>query len=249
MNKFKLIELISICAFSAGILATVIAVPVKSYMEHQEYLENIKGNEENNNTGQVKPRPVLESIKATLKKDIVYYANDIAEARNEHFDVVANYSLEGSENYQEVVETSKFEVSTAATFYRDGGDITISYRGKTDVVNVSLVPVTLENISLVVTPYTINYAVGSTFDDAGMVLKAVYNDGSSKTLSSADYVVDKIKALTLDDTKVVVSYTEEGLTKTCDVDIKVTQTLNNGEVKNVLIPNTPIVNDGDVLTT
>lgn len=248
MNKFKLIELISICAFSAGILATVIAVPVKSYLEHQDYLENIKQNEEENNGGQVKPRPVLESIKATLKKDIVYYANDIAEARNEHFDVVANYSLEGSENYQEVVETSKFEVSTAATFYRDGGDITISYRGKTDVVNVSLVPVTLENISLVVTPYTINYAVGSTFDDAGMVLKAVYNDGSSKTLSSADYVVDKTKALTLDDTKVVVSYTEEGLTKTCDVNIKVTQTLNNGEVKNVLIPNTPIVNDGDVLT-
>ena len=103
MNKFKLIELISICTFCAGILATVIAVPVKSYLEHQDYLENIKQNEEENNGGQVKPRPVLESIKATLKEGVVYYANDIAEARNEHFDVVANYSLEGSENYQEIL--------------------------------------------------------------------------------------------------------------------------------------------------
>ena len=187
MKNYKLIETISISVFVVGILATVVAAPIMSYLEHQEYLEDIKQNEQDNDVGQVKPRPVLESIEATLKEGIVYYANDIAEAKNEHFDVVANYSLSGSENYQEVVETSKFEVSTASTFYRDGGDITISYRGKSDVVNVSLVPVTLEELLLTVTPYTTNYAVGSTFDDAGMILKAVYNDGSSKILTSAGW--------------------------------------------------------------
>lgn len=246
MSKFALFEKIGISIFCVSMVAALISVPVFSYNNYKEYLEEIEENEQNNVT--VQPRPVLESIEATLKEGVVYYANDIAEAKNEHFNVIANYTLEGSENYQEIVETSKFEVSTAATFYKNGGDITVSYRGKTDVVKVELVPVALESLSVLLTPYTINYATGDTFNPEGMVIQALYNDGSSKTLESSDYIVDQTTQLKLDDTKVVVSYTEGEITKTVDVAIKVFNSLDNGSIKSVIFPNKPIVDNGDLLT-
>ena len=231
-----------------GLVATafvVIAIPMKSYNEYKDYLAQIEQQNEENKQQQVKP--VLESITVTLKEGVKYYANDMAEARAEHFTVVANYT-KGEESYSEPVEEGKFSVKTAANFYSVGGDITISYRGATATVTVELVPVVLESISVEVAPYTVNYAAGATFDDAGMIIRANYNDGSSKILSAEEYSVDKETPLTTADNKVTVSYGSGENVKTVSVEINVSDVLDNGAVETIVIVNNAIVNAGDPIT-
>ena len=231
-----------------GVLATafvVIAIPMKSYNEYKDYLAAIEQQNEENKQAAIKP--VLESITVSLKEGVRYFANDMAEARVEDFIVVANYT-KGEESYSEPVEEGKFSVKTAADFYSVGGDITVSYRNASVVIKVELEPVLLESIDVKVAPYTVKYAAGSTFDNTGMIITAVYNDGSVKTLSGEDYVVDMSTALTTSDKKVTVSYTEGELVKTVDVEIAVSETLDDGAVKSIVIVDNAIVNAGDVIT-
>lgn len=46
---------------------------------------------------------------------------------------------------------------------------------------------TLDCITIVTPPTKLAYTVGETFDEAGLVVKATYDDNGSKTLSSAEY--------------------------------------------------------------
>ncbi len=242
----KLIERIILCAVAVVTAAVLAIIPISSYVSYLNYVE--ENSTENSGGGSVAKKPVLQSIDAELKEGVQYYANDIAEARPEHFIVTATYQVEGEEPYTEVLEEDKYDVSTANDFYAKGGDITVSFRGKSDKVSVTLVPVALEKIEIGVTPYTVKYAVGSTFDASGMVVNAVYNDGSVKELEFGEYTVDKTSALTTSDNKVTLKYTEGAVEKTADLEIGVSTTLNNGDVEKIVIVDEAIVNAGDVLT-
>ncbi|MBQ6662996.1 MAG: bacterial Ig-like domain-containing protein, partial [Firmicutes bacterium] len=63
------------------------------------------------------------------------------------------------------------------------------------------------------------YFAGETFDPAGMVVTATYSDESEKEVT--DYTVSPDGALTLDDTEITVTYTENDVTKTATVPITV----------------------------
>ena len=69
----------------------------------------------------------------------------------------------------------------------------------------------LEGIEILIAPRKTNYTEGENFDDSGMGVVALYNDGSSKKVT--DYIILDGKNLTEDKTSVTISYTEGGITK------------------------------------
>ena len=192
------------------------------------------------------PKPVLESISVELKEDVKYFKNDLAEPKSEDLIVTANYTLEGVP-YSEVIEAGKFSLTAENDFYSVGGDITITYKNKTAVLTVELIPVKLESLSVAKVPYQVRYQTGSSFDAEGMELIAVYNDGSTKAIPAEKYVVDD-KALTPADTSATVSYTEGETTKTVEVSITVSDVLDDGAVVAIVLMGDAIVQSGSKLS-
>ncbi len=237
----RIIEAIVLLLGVVITIAIVIAIPLKSYNEYKDYLAQV----EEMNKPEIKPE--LVSITAELKDGVKYYANDLAQVKVEDFTVTANY-VKGEESYSEPVEEGKFNVITDTKFYAEGGDITISYKGMLATITVELEPVVLESINVVVNPYTIKYAIGSNFDPSGMIVNAVYNDGSSKILADGEYTVDTEKMLTASDKLITVCYTDGNKTKAADVEIAVTETLDNGNVTSIVIVDGAIVNVGDTIS-
>lgn len=81
----------------------------------------------------------------------------------------------------------------------------------------------LSSLELTTAPTKSSYYVGESFDAKGMVITAKYtNGGADKVLQSSDYSIDKT-TLALGDEYVVVSYTEDDVTKTVQVPITVTK--------------------------
>lgn len=242
-------RIIEIAALLLGLVITigvVIAIPLKSYNEYKDYLAEIE--KQNEEIKQQAIKPVLQSITAELKEGVKFFANDMAEVRAEHFVVTATYAKEGMEPWSEPVDEDDFTVSSPSDFYAKGGNVTIKYKGVSTAVSIALEPVVLESIEVTVNPYTIKYRAGSRFDASGMIITAFYNDGSSKILEDDQYTVDE-KILAIGDTTAAVSFTDGGVTKTCDVAIGVSELLNNGEVTSIIIVDDAIVYAGNSIST
>ncbi len=77
----------------------------------------------------------------------------------------------------------------------------------------------LSSISVSTAPVRTLYFEGESFDPAGMVVTASYNDGSSKTVESYEYSPDGV--LTKENRKIEISYTELGTTKSCEQVVEV----------------------------
>lgn len=78
--------------------------------------------------------------------------------------------------------------------------------------------VTLSSISVATPPMCLVYEDGSTFNPAEMVIKATYSDGSSKNVTGYKTSYD---FSAVGDTKVTISYTENGVTKTTTQQVSV----------------------------
>ncbi len=85
--------------------------------------------------------------------------------------------------------------------------ITVSYGGKTADQAVSVRVRQLTEIRITNEPYTKDYIEGQTFDPAGMVVTAYYDNDTSAPVS--DYTYMPPGALTTGDTKITVSYGEK----------------------------------------
>ena len=72
----------------------------------------------------------------------------------------------------------------------------------------------LDTIEVETPPTKVEYYVGDTLDLTGMVVQANYTDNSDKTLLDTDYTVDIDRPLTIDDTQIVITYKENGHTRT-----------------------------------
>ena len=73
----------------------------------------------------------------------------------------------------------------------------------------------------------VDYKVGEKFDKTGMVVKAIYEDGTSKQVEN--YTITPSTALKLSDTKVTIAYTENGVTKEAVHKIRVVNSNGNTE--------------------
>ena len=238
----KIIEIALLTVGICAAIAVMVFIPYKSYNEYKDYLAWVE------EVNKPEPKPVLESISAELKEGVQYFKNDLAEPRASDFVVTANYTLDGVP-YTEAIEEGKFNISTANNFYAVGGDVTVSYKNQTAIVRVDLIPVKLESLSIEQNPYTVKYQTGSTFNANGLILKAVYNDGSSKTIPTEKYVVDTQKQLTPADSSVIVSYTEGGETRSVAVLIDVADVLDDGAVISLVLAGDAIVQADSKLST
>ena len=101
----------------------------------------------------------------------------------------------------------------------------------------------LDRIYIAKQPDKTSYIVNECFDKTGLVVDAVYkqtwNDGhvTYRTEYNTTYDVDTSTELTLMDTKVIVSKTDKGMTKTTDVAITVADEIVNTELDSISIAN------------
>ena len=245
MKKNKIGRIIEAILLTAGILlavAFVVTIPLNSYNEYKAYREKLI------ELSKPEPKPVLESISVQLKEGVRYFKNDLAEPKAEDFVVMANYTLDGVP-YSEEIEASRFSISTEPDFYAVGGDVKVTFKGKVEAINIELIPVKIESLNITQSPYTVKYQTGSTFDANGLIISAVYNDGSTKVIPTDKYVIDTEKTLVAGDSSVSVSYTEGEETKFVDVPIGVVDVLDNGTVTKLIITSDAVVEAGSKLST
>ncbi len=95
--------------------------------------------------------------------------------------------------------------------------LTVTYNSFTETVTVSITVEnrTLDRIEITSQPQKLVYFEGETFDPAGMVVTAHYNNGDVETV--VNYNVDKTEPLKAEDTEIVITYLE----KTAQVEITV----------------------------
>ena len=237
----RIIEALLLLAGIALAAAIVIAIPLNSYHEYEDYLAKLI------ELSKPEPKPVLESITVSLKDGVQYFKNDLAEPKAEDFVVVANYTLEG-EPYSEEVGAAQFKFTAENDFYAVGGDIKFTFKNQSTVLHIDLIPVKMETLRITQNPYTVKYQTGSTFDVEGLIISAVYNDGSTKVISAEKYVVDTSRVLSPADKAVSVKYTEDEETYTLDVPIGVVDVLNNGAVTKLILASNAIVQSGSKLS-
>ena len=128
-------------------------------------------------------------------------------------------------------ETSRtvtgYTYSPTGALDMDDTTITVSYtegsvsKQTTQAITVAKV---LESIEITTPPNKTAYFSGETFNPAGMVVTAHYNDGSSQAVSG--YTYSPTGALATGNTTITVSYAEGGVTKTDTQAITVTAISN-----------------------
>ena len=82
-------------------------------------------------------------------------------------------------------------------------NVTISFGDKTVDYSVTVVAKTVREIRVIKSPTKIEYSVGESFDPAGMMVAAFYNDDSYAIINNYSYYEDD---LTASDTSVTISY-------------------------------------------
>lgn len=98
------------------------------------------------------------------------------------------------------------------------------------------VPVNLTEISITKGPTKTEYTVGEKFNSAGMEVSAKYSDGTTKTVTN--YTYSPNGELKTSDTKVTISFTEGGITRTTEQKITVKQESNAQSSNNQNTTNT-----------
>lgn len=114
-----------------------------------------------------------------------------------------------------------------ARWSKKGGKDGISYdaggsnKGFIEVAGVTVTGTakTLTSIAVTTGPKKTSYTEGENFDRTGMVVTANYADGSVENVTG--YTVSPSGVLTVNDTKVMITYTEDGVTKTAEQAITV----------------------------
>lgn len=100
----------------------------------------------------------------------------------------------------------------------DSVNLTVSYAEIEKTISVKVIDKVQTGIEVTTLPTKTDYIAGESFDPAGMVVSAVYNDGSKVPVEGYTWAPDG--ALGLDDTTVTVSYTDENM-KTYDATLTV----------------------------
>ena len=120
-------------------------------------------------------------------------------------------SVDNGDEFQEIDtgKVYKFDIDTTQWYEQPTGGGGVS--------------ITLESIGIFTPPDRTVYAVGQTFDSTGLEVIARYNVGLSKFITN--YTLSPTGALTIDDEFIIISYTEDGITKTTQQPITVVEAL------------------------
>ena len=138
--------------------------------------------------------------------------------------VIANYNNRTSKEVTNYTITDGNNLTVGKT------TITVSYTEndvtKTTTQAITVVKKALTSIEITTAPAKTTYIEGQNFDATGIKVTAKYSDNSSAEITN--YTITDGNDLKTDKTSVIISYTENGITKTQEQSITVNQkTLNN----------------------
>jgi len=137
-----------------------------------------------------------------------------------------------SDTSPEENNTKTIPISAGYTFEPAGAlttsdkAVTVSYEGFTTEQPITVIAKVATSIEITSAPAKLTYDEGDAFDKAGMVVKAHFNDGSSRNLADDEYDVEPAADLTKDITSVQIKYTNED-GSVCTADQPVTVGINN----------------------
>lgn len=133
---------------------------------------------------------------------------------------------------KEDAEKGKTEIQVSEIVTSADGDEVEATEAKTEIeiIEAGIEPPpatekTLSSIEITTAPDKTVYEEGEKFDKTGMVVIAKYSDETSKEVTN--YTYSPAGKLEEDDTKITISYTEDGVTKTAVQKIKITEREEN----------------------
>ncbi len=147
--------------------------------------------------------PISEIVLNTENVKTDYYSGDRFDAAN--LTVTAKYE-DGTEQIATNYSVSP-ETLTAET-----DKVTITYRGKTAEIPVTVTAPKVTSIEITAAPAKTTYTEGETFSPSGMKITAVYENG--KRAETSEYSYSPNRELTADDTEMIISYTGEDAAET-----------------------------------
>lgn len=135
-------------------------------------------------------------------------------------------------------ENSHIEVNSGESFVSD--ESTLQYSTWIDLgekatsnliikANIVEQDIELENIQISEAPNKIIYTEGENFIKTGMVVEAIYSDNTKSEIQN--YTITNAENLQIGQTEVVISYTENGITKTATQSIKVVEQVTEEDVE------------------
>ncbi len=234
-KKIERIVLISVLSVGALVLGVV---PLISYAKYESTQKAA------NDNSQATPieKKTLSSISAKLKDGVSYFNNGKAKVSSDDIEIMGIYS-KGSEEIEELIDTSNCSVTTPIDFAINGGDITIAYKGKEDKITVNLTEVVPTSIEVKETPYKTVYQVGDYFLNTGLSFNVTYNDGATKTIDSG-YMIATSRQLRKDDKSVSIIYDEGSTRLNTEVAISVVDNLNDQAFESLLVRDGSTIENG-----
>ena len=135
--------------------------------------------------------------------------------------VTATYADSTTENVTDGCTFSPTVMAASTTA------VTIKYQraGVTVTTTQAVTVLEMSSISVKTAPNKTAYYIGESFDATGMVIEATMSNGTKKTVTGWTYTPSG--ALSKTDTAVTISYTENGVTKTCTQAITVSNYLSS----------------------
>ena len=178
-----------------------------------------------------KTPPVVEK---TLERiEITKNPNKTEYEEGEKFDktgmvVTAVYS----DNSRETV--TDYTYASTGSLTANDKRVIITYKGKTTTISISVKKIekVLERLEITAPPSKTTYKEGEKFDSTGMVVTAIYSDGTREIITN--YNCFPVVELTTSNDKITVSYTYQGktVTQTYAIEVKAKQSNNNNSGSN-----------------
>ena len=178
-----------------------------------------------------KTPPVVEK---TLERiEITKNPNKTEYEEGEKFDktgmvVTAVYS----DNSRETV--TDYTYAPTGSLTANDKRVIITYKGKTTTISISVKKIekVLERLEITAPPSKTTYKEGEKFDSTGMVVTAIYSDGTREIITN--YNCFPVVELTTSNDKITVSYAYQGktVTQTYAIEVKAKQSNNNNSGSN-----------------
>lgn len=163
-------------------------------------------------TTSTKDEKKLESIEIVTPPDKVNYL--IGENfEKEGMKVQANYS----DKSNVILYDTDYSITNGTNLSEGQQSVTISYADKTTTQNITVEKNTVTSLVIETPPTKTEYIEGENFNSEGMVVKAIYKDGTSKEVSLSEYTIEDGNNLKAEQTHVTISY--EGQTVTQDITV------------------------------
>ena len=164
-----------------------------------------------NGDSTIKAYTTTELIDESLKNiEIVTPPSKTSYFEGENFDktgmiVKANYN--SKTNPSVVLDNSSYGITNGSNLQAGQTSVTITYEDKSVQQQISVGKNTVTKLEITTPPTKTEYREGYNFENAGMIVKATFKDGTTKEIT--DYKIENGNGLKVDQTEITISYGEK----------------------------------------